>query len=377
MNLVIDASNIKAGGGLIHLLEVLRHSEPLNYGFETVVICAPTQTLEKIANKPGIRKHSHKLINGNYIQQWIWRRFILPKLLVKVNAFLFTPGAIKPPFKWPYVTMCQNLLPLEYRELLRYKISIMTLRLLILRYMHIRAYEYARGVIFLTNYCHNILRSLKCRTDSFRIISHGLNSLYFQPTPLKAYVKNGDEYFEMLYVSVLDVYKHQDKVISAVVNLNRIGYKVRLTLAGPAYPPSKARIENLLSSLHDAAGLVSYIGLVPYESLPKVYSSHHAFIFASTCETFGMIITEAMAMAMPILCTSRSSLKETVQDAAVYFDPLDVSAIERAIERLINDQSLRAELAVRALRRSKHFSWKKCADETFEFLAEAARTSGF
>jgi glycosyltransferase involved in cell wall biosynthesis len=377
MILVIDASNIRAGGGQIHLIELLNNVHPNEYGFEQVVVCAPKCTLTKMTETSWIRKYEHPLINGNYAQQWKWRMFLLPKLVLGLNAFLFIPGAIKPPFKWRYATMCQNLLPLEYQELFRYKLSVTTLRLLVLRYLNLRAYKHASGTIFLTSYCSHVVASIGRKVGNFKVIPHGLNRIYFQPTQFLEYQKCDGQYFELLYVSILDVYKHQDKVISAILNLNRMGYKVRLTLVGPAYPPSKRKIEKMLDSSKQARNLISYLGMISYETLSKMYCGYHAFIFASTCETFGMIVTEAMSMGMPILCTNKSSLRETVQDAALYFDPTKVSSIEGAIIAFVENDGLRRDLSERALRRSEEFSWAKCARETFTFLADTARKSGF
>jgi glycosyltransferase involved in cell wall biosynthesis len=377
MVLVIDASNVRTGGGQVHLVELLRRVNPCDYGFARVVVCAPSQTLNKIAESPYIQRYHHCLINGNYFQQWRWRKFTLRRLLLELNAFLFIPGTIRPSFKWPYATMCQNLLPLELEELFRYKISVATVRLLILRYLHMQSYEGSNGTIFLTRYCYNILARKKKGIRNFRIISHGLNHDIFQPVAFKRFSKEDGQYFQLLYVSTLDVYKHQDKVSLAVINLNKKGYKVKVTFVGPAYRSAHKKMLRIVNSFPEGQQLISYKGRIPYEDLSEMYHHHHAFIFASTCETFGMIITEAMALGMPILCTNRSSLKETVGDAALYFDPLDIGSIEEAIIQFMSDEALREKLSGEAQKRAKRFSWEECSDSTFSFLAQTAKNCGF
>ena len=48
MILGIDASNIRAGGGLTHLVEFLTHARPDDYGFIKVLVWAPGMVLSKL-----------------------------------------------------------------------------------------------------------------------------------------------------------------------------------------------------------------------------------------------------------------------------------------------------------------------------------------
>ena len=44
------------------------------------------------------------------------------------------------------------------------------------------------------------------------------------------------------------------------------------------------------------------------------------FVFASSTETFGISLLEAMAVGMPIVCSDKSSLPEVLQNGGLYFD---------------------------------------------------------
>ena len=72
---------------------------------------------------------------------------------------------------------------------------------------------------------------------------------------------------------------------------------------------------------------------------------------------------------MPIACSNRSSLPETLQDGGVYFDPQDDRSIAEAIEALIADASLRQHLAARAKQLAEPYSWQKCAAQTWDYIA--------
>jgi glycosyltransferase involved in cell wall biosynthesis len=57
-------------------------------------------------------------------------------------------------------------------------------------------------------------------------------------------------------------------------------------------------------------------------------------------------------------------------DAGVYFNPEDAYSVAEAIEQIIQSPALRLAIAQRAKTLSQQYSWKRCADETFAFVAE-------
>ncbi|HEY3402087.1 MAG TPA: glycosyltransferase family 1 protein [Ohtaekwangia sp.] len=371
MVLLIDASNIQTGGGLTHLTEVLRFARPQDVGFSKVIVCSSTKVLARLEDRSWLVKYTHPYLNQGYFRRMVWVNLIMRSLLKKENAFLFLVGSVKPLFNWPYVTICQNLLPIEWKELRRFGYSLATLRLLVLRFLHLSAYRHARGVVFLTRYCYDALPALtRKKITSMKVIPHGLNRKLFDG--YKPARQEPNAVFRLLYISIINEYKHQDKVLQAVLSLYEKGIRIKLELVGPAYPRSLKRINTILKKAGNPVDVLEYREQVPYDKMPDVYHAADAFIFASTCETFGMIITEAMAMGMPIACSNKSSLPETLADAGIYFDPENVESIESAILRVYQHEELRNELAIKARQRSLQFDWELCALDTFSFLSETA-----
>ena len=99
-------------------------------------------------------------------------------------------------------------------------------------------------------------------------------------------------------------------------------------------------------------------------------------MFASSCETFGQIVTEAMACGLPIACSNRAAMPELLGDAGVYFDPENPHDIACALLELINSPLRREQAARAAFEQARHYSWETCADDTFAFLAEASARHG-
>ncbi|MFM6347228.1 MAG: hypothetical protein ACKPFK_19040, partial [Dolichospermum sp.] len=61
------------------------------------------------------------------------------------------------------------------------------------------------------------------------IVPHGLNSAIFGLAS-RSPARNSKQSFSVLYVSIIDVYKNQDKVVEAVIQLNKEGHDTTLTL---------------------------------------------------------------------------------------------------------------------------------------------------
>ena len=73
-----------------------------------------------------------------------------------------------------------------------------------------------------------------------------------------------------------------------------------------------------------------------------------------------------MGFDCPVVCSNTSSIPEVVGDAALFFDPNDLSSMEGALAEITGNAGLRNSLIARGRERIKIFSWKKCAEETVE-----------
>ena len=98
--------------------------------------------------------------------------------------------------------------------------------------------------------------------------------------------------------------------------------------------------------------------------LPRLYSAAEIFVFPSLYEGFGLPPLEAMACGTPVVTSNVSSLPEAVGDAALTVDPYDVGELVLAIDRLLTDEMLRADLRRRGLERAAQFTWARTARET-------------
>jgi len=113
-------------------------------------------------------------------------------------------------------------------------------------------------------------------------------------------------------------------------------------------------------------------GYVPYEDLPALYSAADVFVYPSVYEGFGLPPVEAMACGTPVITGNQASLPEIVGEAGLMVDPFDSDAFADALERVLFDRLLRAEMFALGLDQVANFSWDAMARRTLEIYHEIA-----
>ena len=107
-----------------------------------------------------------------------------------------------------------------------------------------------------------------------------------------------------------------------------------------------------------------YIGRIPAEMLPALYSGARVFVYPSLYEGFGLPPLEAMACGTPVITSNTSSLPEVVGDAGVTVSPTDTVALAEALGDLLFDAERRQSLREAGLARARLFSWERAAYRT-------------
>ncbi len=374
----IDASNIRGGGGVTHLVELLRAATPQTQGFSRAVVWASQETLARIEDRPWLRKRSHPVLEGHYLSRAYWQRNRLGGLAKEEGCdILFIPGGSFATDFRPVVTMSRNLLPFEWQELRRYGISATSLRLLLLRWSQSLSFRRADGVIFLTEYAEKTVLRIAGPLQGERvIIPHGITGRFSRNLRPQRSLKECDERqpLRIVYVSIIADYKHQRQVAEAVAILCAKGFPLVLDLIGPAYPPALRRLRRTLQRIDPLGKVIRYVGAVPHSELHTWYHMADIFVFASSCENMPNILLEGMACGLPIACSNRGPMPEILGDAGIYFNPEDPMNIAETIQSWIDSPGLRDEKATAAHHLAGQYSWSRCTTETFSFLARVLDT---
>ena len=379
MNLGINAINIRQGGGVTHLVELLRAADPPAHGFDRVVVWSVASTLARIEPRPWLRLEHAPAFERGLLPRLAWQRFRLASRARAAGCdLLFAPGASDVSGFRPLVALSQNLLPFEWRELRRFGPSWMALKMALLRLAQGRTLRRADGVLVLTRHARETVLGVTgpIRGES-AIVPHGIDPRFFRaPSPQRdAFAFTDANPCRILYVSIHYPYKHHGNVVEAVARLRASGLHVVLDLVGPEATETPA-LARTIARVDPQGAFVFRHGAVPHADLHLRYAAADVNLFASSCENLPLILLEGMAAGLPTACSDRAPMPEVLGEGGEYFDPEDPASIAAALGRLVASPGLRAERARVAHERARAYSWRRCADETFAFLARVCEGRG-
>ena len=118
---------------------------------------------------------------------------------------------------------------------------------------------------------------------------------------------------------------------------------------------------------------VIFLGYVPDDDLPALYSGADLFAYLSWYEGFGLPVLEAMTCGVPVLTSNVSALPEVVGDAGILVAPDDPEQAASEMLRVLTDTELRHELSARGLARAALFSQERFARGILQVYEEVLR----
>jgi glycosyltransferase involved in cell wall biosynthesis len=371
MKIFIDAANLRGGGGRTHLIEFLEHID-FSGSDLFIEVWGSHETLTLLPDCPVISKKHHPWLERGLLFRSLWQRYLLPKLAKTGEAdIVFAPGGNYSARFRPAVTMSRNMLPFEWREVFRYFPSFFFLKLVLLRRFQIRTFKNVDGLIFLSGYAEKaIMPHIGSSVKAVRI-PHGLNQRFLMGERMGMSEKSDytKRLVTLLYVSTIDKYKHQAKLIQAISEL-RLNSKIqlKLVLAGSSYGPSLVELKCAIRKYDPLEEWIDYKGAIPFNELHKQYKVCDIGVFASTCENLPNTLLEMMGARLPIVCSNYGPMPEVLRDGGVYFDPLNVESIKGAISQVHKSSVLREEISSRAYQYAQEYSWQDTAKATVDFL---------
>jgi glycosyltransferase involved in cell wall biosynthesis len=166
----------------------------------------------------------------------------------------------------------------------------------------------------------------------------------------------------VLYMGGFDKRKHVPALFRALAALP-LDRTWQLAVGG-RLPQRHTRLFPDLPRLAAELGIadrVRFLGYIPVEDKAALYQAATCFAFPSMYEGFGLDPLEALAAGTPVVCSNRSSLPELMGDAAIMVDPDDSARFAAAIDRVLADEALRADLVARGRARARQFTWAATA----------------
>lgn len=175
-----------------------------------------------------------------------------------------------------------------------------------------------------------------------------------------------------LYLGGFDVRKRVPLLIRALARTTGDWPLVvagRLPREDTPFTPDPRRIAEQVGVAHR----VHFCGFVPDDEKAALIGGARLFVFPSIYEGFGLPVLEALACGVPVITTNASSLPEVADHAGLLVPPDDETQLAAALDRLMNDDTLHAQLATAARQHAARFSWEKTAHETARVYAMLAK----
>lgn len=121
--------------------------------------------------------------------------------------------------------------------------------------------------------------------------------------------------------------------------------------AGPSFPSLRER----------APRSVTFLGnLDRQRELPSLYASADAFLFASTTETLGLVVLEAMAAGLPVIAAPAGGVADHLRHEVngLAYNAMNARACSDAMLRLIADRALQLTLREGARQTVEQRTWE-------------------
>lgn len=375
MKIAINATAAVAGGAVTYLHNVLPALAALDKENEYRVLL-PSHQDETMFDLPSnFHLEPVSFPTPKRLRRLIWEQTILPTWLRKEKVdVLYAPMDIA-----PLLAPCSVVLAVRnpnpyYRSLKGQSVKFAFQK----RLSQLSAHK-AKKVIFVSGHSRDtIAPQLHIARDKATVVYHGLDHTMFNlqqdfsiSESLRKRIKKSKPF--VLCVSTVNPHKNYETLLRGWAKLEEIlRREYKLIIAGRRSTPEYFEQLVALSKNLSIEDEVIFLGEVPYQEVPYLYSQATAFAFPSKLETFGHPLVEAMVMRVPIVAANSTCIPEIVEDSALLFEPESSEDLSLKMKRILTDSDLRETLIKKGQRRAQDFSWEKTARKTLDILEEAA-----
>jgi glycosyltransferase involved in cell wall biosynthesis len=205
--------------------------------------------------------------------------------------------------------------------------------------------------------------------DGFGVAAADIDVIEPGTDPAALATGSGQGPLQLLCVGTVTPRKGHLLLIEALCGLKHLDWELACAGSLERSPDTVAAVRRRAAELGLEQRL-RLLGELPPAAMPALYAGADVFVLPSLFEGYGMAYAEAMARGLPVLGTQAGAIPETVPaDAGLLVEPGSVSALSKALQRLIADPDLRCRLAAGARRaRARLPTWSDSASRFAEAL---------
>jgi len=200
----------------------------------------------------------------------------------------------------------------------------------------------------------------------YNIIPNGVDLEHFSSdvSPIEEFC---DGKQNILFVGRLEYRKGLNYLIKAYQQVKREIPNSRLIVVGPGTRLRKKYEKWIMrNGLKD----VVFIGYAPYAELPRYYKTADVFCAPATSrESFGIVLLEAMAVSKPIVATNIDGYASVMADGVegLLVPPKDEKALAQALISLMTNETLRQQMGAKGRLKAEEHSWEHIAQKVFDY----------
>ncbi len=372
---LVNGIHAKTGGGRVYLEEVIPRVARIGRGVRYQVLVRPTQ--EARLREAGVETVTVDPPEGP-AGSFLWDQTALPWIAWRRGAAaVFTPANFG-----PIAIGRRSILLLRntFEAAESWKGASARVRWRAMEWMSRLSVKSARGGLVVSDsFRRQIAARFDVSPESLFVVHHGRSEI-FRPAPQEG---DGAAARPDPYVLIVaDIYAHKNLVraVEAFARAAASRPGLRLAIAGGEVDAGYAAEVRARAAALGLGERVAFLGSRPQTDLPGLYRRAVAALNPSLAETFGITQVEAMACGAPLVAADIPVAREICGGAALLVSPTDVAAMAAALDRVLGDASLRAELSRKGIERSAGFTWDRTAarlhEEVLRRLAELRDRKG-
>lgn len=224
-------------------------------------------------------------------------------------------------------------------------------------------------------FCHSFSRYVMCPSQStrrilrqrgfenVRIWPRGIDVHQFSPTRRslalqQSWTSTSNDKIILLYVGRVSFEKNIGLVLDAYKQMDHSRCHLVIVGHGPAFDEIQAECQRTHTP-------VTWTGYLQGDALAAAYASADIFAFASTTETFGQVVLEAMASGLPVAGLWAEGVCDLVDHGTtgLLLDTTGLSRKEQCdryheqLDSLVQNKEMRLRMGQAAVSKARQYTW--------------------
>jgi glycosyltransferase involved in cell wall biosynthesis len=252
----------------------------------------------------------------------------------------------------------------------------------VLRRYETRLMKRSHALIAVSKYTVGELTELYgIEEEKIHVIYNGVDINKFKPRPNRAKLRREfgleEEKRIVLFVGRLYHRKGLETLLHSIPPVLKEFSDVKFAISGTGFKKKEQSLRNLAKQL-DIEDTVKFLGYVPDEKLPDIYSASDIFVLPAIYENFPFAILEAQATRLPVISTKVGGIPEFLVDNENGFliDPGDPAQLTKRVLTLLQDSKLAEKMGNRGRKLiEEKFAWRIITDQVIDLYHKLLETA--